>query len=197
MYTSFLFLLLICYNVNKGCGMTINAVGQSVGPSITPVKKMHSSSVFGHNEILYWNRWSTNLFWEPLLLLCCFICLLVRLSLHICHMFGTKFKTRGDTAQTHHCPVGLILFICYDIMWLCIHRSKVQVTFQILIDIDPPMYTILHQYSKPPRPEKTVESIMMLIGDCHGKPTLDGWNSSISHVWKLNKTIHHHVAYLL
>ena len=22
-----------------------------------------------------------------------------------------------------------------------------------------------------------------------------GWNSSISHVWKLNKTIHHHVAY--
>ena len=81
------------------------SVRPSVRRSVTPVQKPRFPDVFGRGEILYWIKWSTNVFWEPPLLLCRFICLFVHLSLHLSHMFSAKFNTHGDTVQTHHCPV--------------------------------------------------------------------------------------------
>ena len=81
-------------------------VSPPVHPSITPVQKPHFSAVFGYGEILLflcWIKWSTNMFWEPPLLLCRFICLFVHLSLHICNMFNSH----RDTVRTHRYPVGL------------------------------------------------------------------------------------------
>ena len=83
------------------------SVRPSVGPSVTPVQKPRFSAVFGHGEILHWNKWSTNMFWEPPLLLSRFTRLFVHLSLRICHMINT----RRDTVRTHLCPVGLVLFL--------------------------------------------------------------------------------------
>ena len=74
------------------------SVGRSVGRSITP---MQIPAVFGHGEILHWNKWSTNMFWE------CFhpsVCPSV--SPYICHMINTRWHT----ARTHRCPVGLVFF---------------------------------------------------------------------------------------
>ena len=76
---------------------------QSVRPPITPVQKPRFLAVFGLGEILYWIKWSTNMFWESPLLLSRFICQFVHLSLHSCHMFNT----RRDTVRTHRCPVEL------------------------------------------------------------------------------------------
>ena len=38
--------------------------------------------------------------------------------------------------------------------------------------------------------------VYYIYGLCHANPTWTGWNSSNLHVWILNKTICHHVAYL-
>ena len=81
-------------------------------PSVACVQKPHFPDVFGHGEILYWNKWSTNVLWEPPLLLCHFIGLFVHLSLHIWHMFNTH----RDTVRTHRCPVGLVAFLLLVIL---------------------------------------------------------------------------------
>ena len=81
------------------------SVRWSVRRSVTPVQNPRTSPVFDHGEILHWNKWSTNMFWEPPLLLSRFTRLFVHLSLHICHMINTS----KDTARTHRCPVGLVL----------------------------------------------------------------------------------------
>ena len=38
------------------------------------------------------------------------LCLSVHLYLQICHIFYAKVNTRRDTVQTHHCPVGLVVY---------------------------------------------------------------------------------------
>ena len=55
----------------------------------------------------FWPRWDplvywmiNKRFWEPPLLLSCFICLFVHLSLHMSHMFSAKLNTRRDTVRT-------------------------------------------------------------------------------------------------
>ena len=92
------------------------SVGPSVRPSVTPVQKPRFSAVFGHGEILHWNKWSTNMFWEPPLLLSCFTRLFVHLSLRICHMINT----RRDTVRTLLCPVGLVYFLGSILPYICV-----------------------------------------------------------------------------
>ena len=75
-------------------------VGLSVGPSVTPVQKPRFSAVFGYGEILHWNKWSTNMFWESF-----HPSVRPSVSPYICHMINTRW----DTARTYRCPVGLVL----------------------------------------------------------------------------------------
>ena len=75
------------------------SVRPSVGRSVTPVQKPHFSAVFGHGEILHWNKWSTNMFWESF-----HPSVRPSVSPYICHMINTRW----DTARTHRCPVGLV-----------------------------------------------------------------------------------------
>ena len=72
----------ICSSVCPSVGLS---VGQSVGQSLTPVQKPRFSAVFGHGEILYWNKWSTNMSWEPFPPVCSSICLSIYVtwSIHI------------------------------------------------------------------------------------------------------------------
>ena len=93
-----------CCKVNTSERTHLNKrVCPSVRPSVTPVQKPRFLAVFGHGEIIQRNNWSTNMFWEPPLLLSRIPRLFVYLSLHICHMINT----RSDTVRTHRCPVGL------------------------------------------------------------------------------------------
>ena len=62
--------------------------GRSVGWSVMPVPKPRFAAVFGHGEILYWNKWSTNMIWEPPLLLSRFTRLFVHLSFTSYHMIN-------------------------------------------------------------------------------------------------------------
>ena len=82
------------------------SVSPSVRMSVAQGQKPRFSAVFGHVEILYRTKSSTNIFLEPSLLLSRFTRLFVHLSLHICHMINTH----RDTARTHRCPVGLVCF---------------------------------------------------------------------------------------
>ena len=68
------------------------SVSQSVRPSVTPVQKPRFSAVFGQGEIPYWNIWSTNMFWEPPLLVSRFA-----VCLSICHC---KYVTWSIYAKT-------------------------------------------------------------------------------------------------
>ena len=84
------------------------SVRRSVRPSVRPLhmcKNRVSRLFFGHGEILYWIKRNLRASFATL----SFICLLVHLSLHICHMFIAKVNTRGDTVRTHRCPVGLVI----------------------------------------------------------------------------------------
>ena len=73
------------------------SVHPSIHPSVHPsvgrlvsynCAKIVSLSWFGHDELLYWSKWSTNIFWEPYLQLGCSTRLSVHLSFHICHMIN-------------------------------------------------------------------------------------------------------------
>ena len=95
----------VCPSVRRSVGPSVcPSVRPSVRRSVTPVQKPRFSAVFGHGEILHWNKWSTSMFWEPPLLLNHFTRLFVHLSLRICHMINT----RRDTVRTHLCPGGLV-----------------------------------------------------------------------------------------
>ena len=87
------------------------SVGLSVSRTIIPLFKPRFSAVLGHSETQKWFEWSTNVFGEPLLLLCRFIYLFVNFFLQICYMLRTKFNICGDTNWTHRCPVGLVTLI--------------------------------------------------------------------------------------
>ena len=77
-------------------------VRPSVRPSVGQLrlcKKPRFSAVFGHDEILHWNKWATHMFWESFHPSVC-----PSVSPYICHMINTRW----DTARTHRCPVGLV-----------------------------------------------------------------------------------------
>ena len=93
----------VCLSVRRSVR---HSVRSSTRPSVTPLQKLRFSAVFGHGEILHWNKWSTNMFWEPPLLVSRFTRLFIHLSLHICHMINS----RRNTVRTHLCPVGLVSF---------------------------------------------------------------------------------------
>ena len=78
------------------------SVRGSVGMSVTPVQKPRFLAVFGHGEILHWNKWSTNMFWESF-----HPSVRPSVSPYICHMINTRW----DTARTHRCPVGLVTLL--------------------------------------------------------------------------------------
>ena len=84
------------------CPSVRPSVRRSVGPSVTPVQKPRFSAVFGHGEILHWNKWSTNMFWESF-----HPSVRPSVSPYICHMINTRW----DTARTHRCPVGFVSFL--------------------------------------------------------------------------------------
>ena len=133
--------------------MVCPSVGPSVRPSVrlsvtTPVQKPRFSAVFGHGDILHWNKWSTKMFWEPPLLLSHFTRLFVFLSLHMCHMINTRW----DTARTHRCPVGLVFMFSVNYrIWRSIIFQSVKDFFAALVmpegshvmSLDPvdPMYS--------------------------------------------------------
>ena len=75
------------------------SVRPSVHPSVTPVQKPRFSAVFGHDEILHWNKWSTIMFWES-----SHPSVRPFVTPYICQMINTRW----NKAQTHRCPVGLV-----------------------------------------------------------------------------------------
>ena len=81
-------------------GSVCPSVDPSVGPSVTPVQKTRFWAVFGHGEILHWNKWSTNMFWELF-----HPSVRPSVSPYRCCMINTRW----DTARTHRCLVGLVL----------------------------------------------------------------------------------------
>ena len=87
------------------------SVRRSVYLSVMPAQNPRFSAVFGYGKILYWIKWTRNVFWMPLLLLCHLICLSVYLSLHICHIISAQFNTRRDTVRTHRCPIMLVKLV--------------------------------------------------------------------------------------
>ena len=141
------------------------SVRPSVGPSVTQVLKPRFSAVFGRVEILYWNKWSTNIFWEPPLLFSHSTHLFVHLSLHIYHMINT----RKDTAQTHRCPVGLVTFIftiiiqCSTLIpWSSLCFSFIFLSFQPRKDVN--------SFLKIPRRDQDIKMLSKAI-KCHQQRT--------------------------
>ena len=87
------------------------SVGPCVGESVTPMQKPRFSAVFGYGEILHWNKWSTNMFWESFHPSVC-----TSASSYICHMINTRW----DSARTHRCPVGLVFYFLSTFIKFCI-----------------------------------------------------------------------------
>ena len=82
------------------------SVRPSVRMSVTQVQKPRFSIVFGHCEILYWNKWSTNMFWEPPLLL------LKSFHPSVCPSIS-RFMSHDQYTQRHSPDASLPGRACY------------------------------------------------------------------------------------
>ena len=79
------------------------SIRPSARPSVTPVQKPHFSDVLGHGEVLKWNKWSTNMFWECPLLLSRFTRLFVHLPPYMSHDQYTQIHSPDASLSGRAC----------------------------------------------------------------------------------------------
>ena len=90
------------------------SVRPSVRRSVRPLRlcKNRVSWLFLAAMRSYTKSYERQTCFESLLYYSCrLICLIIHLSLHICHLINTH----RDTVRTHHCPVGLVFLLPSDV----------------------------------------------------------------------------------